>query len=112
MNRSIFFFQAEDGIRDVAVTGVQTCALPISLGVYLLRLGGLLDDLAAGLLPLHLYRNNHRETAAPPLFRPNRWLVRRPVVHRGTSVKSTYSSYITSLVLSYRPALLDRKSVV
>src|SRR2546429_5260447 len=28
--RSCFFFQAEDGIRDVAVTGVQTCALPIS----------------------------------------------------------------------------------
>src|SRR2546422_10210724 len=27
---SFFFFQAEDGIRDVAVTGVQTCALPIS----------------------------------------------------------------------------------
>src|SRR5256884_10001223 len=26
----VFFFQAEDGIRDVAVTGVQTCALPIS----------------------------------------------------------------------------------
>src|SRR2546429_9205226 len=26
-----FFFQAEDGIRDVAVTGVQTCALPISI---------------------------------------------------------------------------------
>src|SRR2546429_3265506 len=25
-----FFFQAEDGIRDVAVTGFQTCALPIS----------------------------------------------------------------------------------
>src|SRR2546429_4552384 len=33
-----FFFQAEDGIRDVAVTGVQTCALPIwRLAV---RLGG------------------------------------------------------------------------
>src|SRR2546429_7247218 len=28
-----FFFQAEDGIRDVAVTGVQTCALPILLGI-------------------------------------------------------------------------------
>src|SRR5687768_16081576 len=27
--RLLFFFQAEDGIRDVAVTGVQTCALPI-----------------------------------------------------------------------------------
>src|SRR5438046_10209460 len=26
-----FFFQAEDGIRDWSVTGVQTCALPISL---------------------------------------------------------------------------------
>ena len=24
-----FFFQAEDGIRDTSVTGVQTCALPI-----------------------------------------------------------------------------------
>src|SRR5688500_20125507 len=27
-----FFFQAEDGIRDYKVTGVQTCALPISPG--------------------------------------------------------------------------------
>src|SRR5207245_5395902 len=26
-----FFFQAEDGIRDATVTGVQTCALPISI---------------------------------------------------------------------------------
>src|SRR6266436_789138 len=30
MTSCFFFFQAEDGIRDVAVTGVQTCALPIS----------------------------------------------------------------------------------
>src|SRR5216684_4761251 len=29
MDLCFFFFQAEDGIRDVAVTGVQTCALPI-----------------------------------------------------------------------------------
>src|SRR5690606_39547136 len=28
-----FFFQAEDGIRDFHVTGVQTCALPISDGI-------------------------------------------------------------------------------
>src|SRR2546421_7250270 len=27
---TFFFFQAEDGIRDLIVTGVQTCALPIS----------------------------------------------------------------------------------
>src|SRR5207249_6143662 len=36
-----FFFQAEDGIRDRNVTGVQTCALPISVSVgvvqYLLK---------------------------------------------------------------------------
>src|SRR2546430_8300995 len=30
MPRIFFFFQAEDGIRDLTVTGVQTCALPIS----------------------------------------------------------------------------------
>src|SRR5206468_9420331 len=30
---SRFFFQAEDGIRDLIVTGVQTCALPISFRV-------------------------------------------------------------------------------
>src|SRR2546430_3450521 len=30
---AFFFFQAEDGIRDLTVTGVQTCALPISDGV-------------------------------------------------------------------------------
>src|SRR5438034_3233559 len=28
-----FFFQAEDGIRDHCVTGVQTCALPISIAL-------------------------------------------------------------------------------
>src|SRR2546430_5043998 len=29
----IFFFQAEDGMRDLTVTGVQTCALPILLAL-------------------------------------------------------------------------------
>src|SRR3712207_7860942 len=31
MESDYFFFQAEDGIRDIGVTGVQTCALPISI---------------------------------------------------------------------------------
>src|SRR5882762_11492289 len=31
VNLVFFFFQAEDGIRDSSVTGVQTCALPISI---------------------------------------------------------------------------------
>src|SRR3712207_8761133 len=30
LRTGFFFFQAEDGIRDIGVTGVQTCALPIS----------------------------------------------------------------------------------
>src|SRR3989475_1749213 len=34
--RRIFFFQAEDGIRDLTVTGVQTCALPICSGTTIL----------------------------------------------------------------------------
>src|SRR2546430_5929847 len=35
---AFFFFQAEDGIRDLTVTGVQTCALPISIAVFQNRL--------------------------------------------------------------------------
>src|SRR3989454_7025033 len=38
-DRVFFFFQAEDGIRDYKVTGVQTCALPISAAVWLVRRG-------------------------------------------------------------------------
>src|SRR2546430_11053858 len=34
---SVFFFQAEDGIRDLTVTGVQTCALPICRAAAWLR---------------------------------------------------------------------------
>src|SRR5262249_58491896 len=37
---SFFFFQAEDGIRDWSVTGVQTCALPISFATGRKRLNG------------------------------------------------------------------------
>src|SRR5688572_31992385 len=33
-----FFFQAEDGIRDLTVTGVQTCALPICIAACRRRL--------------------------------------------------------------------------
>src|SRR5699024_11751703 len=41
-----FFFQAEDGIRDRNVTGVQTCALPISSDAFILNV---CFTLAAGL---------------------------------------------------------------
>src|SRR5256885_11269144 len=39
--RTHFFFQAEDGIRDYKVTGVQTCALPICAGLPFLGVSGL-----------------------------------------------------------------------
>src|SRR2546429_6780507 len=42
-----FFFQAEDGIRDVAVTGVQTCALPISTAAQLAAITALESDFTA-----------------------------------------------------------------
>src|SRR2546429_5908881 len=51
----VFFFQAEDGIRDVAVTGVQTCALPISfIGIAYDILHGI--GLLPHQIPLHARR--------------------------------------------------------
>src|SRR2546429_3070492 len=43
-----FFFQAEDGIRDVAVTGVQTCALPIYVVIGYVRKKGSITRAAYG----------------------------------------------------------------
>src|SRR2546429_4591182 len=56
-----FFFQAEDGIRDVAVTGVQTCALPISREMLL---GKFLSTPGRTALP------DARQGAARPLIPP------------------------------------------
>src|SRR2546430_4187971 len=44
----VFFFQAEDGIRDLTVTGVQTCALPIFYNDEWMRQNGYLQR-----YPLH-----------------------------------------------------------
>src|SRR5690606_40141345 len=59
----IFFFQAEDGIRDFHVTGVQTCALPIYF-FFIVLVPGILPrsflehafDVGGGLLHLLLLR--------------------------------------------------------
>src|SRR5919112_4272729 len=52
----VFFFQAEDGIRDIGVTGVQTCALPISFTglnrIPILMLGPLLHLAGEAFVPL------------------------------------------------------------
>src|SRR2546422_1234265 len=47
----VFFFQAEDGIRDVAVTGVQTCALPISVKINYELLGNQLPHIHWHIIP-------------------------------------------------------------
>src|SRR2546427_6955844 len=72
-----FFFQAEDGIRDLTVTGVQTCALPIyhGAGVALLRVsrgripeGDLMTD--AGDRPETLSRREMIAATAAALAAP------------------------------------------
>src|SRR5438552_11362109 len=59
-----FFFQAEDGIRDDLVTGVQTCALPICLARWPPRRGRPCASRAAGPRP--------RWPAAPGRSAPRR----------------------------------------
>src|SRR5256886_11441985 len=44
----LFFFQAEDGIRDLTVTGVQTCALPISCSARIEVDGKFVEPVAVG----------------------------------------------------------------
>ena len=51
----IFFFQAEDGIRDYDVTGVQTCALPILIAVSSVD-GGLYNAAGLGIARLQQYQ--------------------------------------------------------
>jgi len=43
-----FFFQAEDGIRDKLVTGVQTCALPISTETEIACFAGAMEGFGSG----------------------------------------------------------------
>src|SRR5574343_826699 len=66
-----FFFQAEDGIRDRDVTGVQTCALPI----YMIRnLVGALVHIGKGAAPVTAmgdWRSQRNRTLAPPTFMPD-----------------------------------------
>src|SRR5215204_3978455 len=62
----VFFFQAEDGIRDHCVTGVQTCALPILItmacasGGSSVRLTSMLARVPGGVIAA-------RRAAAPPV---------------------------------------------
>src|SRR5205823_12003821 len=63
-----FFFQAEDGIRDKLVTGVQTCALPISFAPAAPKTGraSLTGGSRAQRLPRSGRRGGRTRASAPP----------------------------------------------
>src|SRR2546422_3942428 len=88
----VFFFQAEDGIRDVAVTGVQTCALPISLWIgvgpraYLLQVG---DSRCYLLRNGELMQLSRDQTLAQDL-------VDRGVFRRSDTLNSPFSNVLSS----------------
>src|SRR2546430_12577950 len=70
-----FFFQAEDGIRDLTVTGVQTCALPI----YSLIVSGRRENQWSGHMRHYVSFNRFLLVGAALLFvtpfeLPSRWL--------------------------------------
>src|SRR5207237_5734436 len=63
-----FFFQAEDGIRDSSVTGVQTCALPIFPQEFELGAGVLRGEVYFALLPASLSRVCTGQSPVAALF--------------------------------------------
>src|SRR5690349_23358144 len=104
-----FFFQAEDGIRDLYVTGVQTCALPICPGARIKerRAGEVraeaLDQRQAH--PLHLARIQRSE-CAPHCHRSEEHTSelqsRRDLVCRLLLEKKKLETYVVQLTKSSR----------
>src|SRR5687768_18361805 len=82
-----FFFQAEDGIRDVAVTGVQTCALPICAGPARRRRPGLRRRRR------HVGAVGARDAAAGEYLRAPGLLVRSEERRVGKECRSRWSPY-------------------
>src|SRR3712207_8208524 len=103
-----FFFQAEDGIRDIGVTGVQTCALPIfrrdvprSAGS--LR-GGLRGDRARSRAPLLRGTDRGADEDGGPAARARRDLARLPARDRkSTRLNSSHAN------ISYAVFCLKKK---
>src|SRR2546430_4250224 len=93
------FFQAEDGIRDLTVTGVQTCALPICLGLEGERIAhDLLAELREDLLerpPIRIHSLYHIEGAAGHLegCNPGRGDLRSEERRVGKECRSRWSPY-------------------
>src|SRR5205809_6851396 len=91
-----FFFQAEDGIRDVAVTGVQTCALPISYCLWEFQ-----DQLPSRLYPGEdpgpvalLYRSEERRVGKEVLISlVDVLLKKKHITHYKSSTMLTSTNY-------------------
>src|SRR3712207_7720892 len=86
-----FFFQAEDGIRDIGVTGVQTCALPIcSSGLTEVAMRRSVGAKPAGVCP------RSRTVSMAPSHSPGtvRWYIIRSEERRvGKECRSRWSPY-------------------
>src|SRR5690348_17568364 len=96
---SFFFFQAEDGIRDGRVTGVQTCALPISV------VGGARQE---RLMELRLRRLSHDVTC---LLVGHRWWC-DPCIDAGRGYRSEeHTSELQSPVHLVCRLLLEKKKI-
>src|SRR2546421_7919975 len=97
---SFFFFQAEDGIRDLIVTGVQTCALPIYCGLAVPKVA--LDGVVVRVAVRAVDFNRHRGRALAsdgrlPLRQRSRARVRSPLRSEerrvGKECRSRWSPY-------------------
>src|SRR2546426_11380945 len=86
-----FFFQAEDGIRDYKVTGVQTCALPI-----LRLLPGALGDHESAVTDSH-----YNGLLSPPSYT-------RPPSYRGMDVPAVLLSGDHEQIARWREAEAER----
>src|SRR3989440_6061468 len=89
-----FFFQAEDGIRDLIVTGVQTCALPISGPLGGDARGDFASDAVGDALARALRRAQRRARHQPARLAQRRARVLRSEERRvGKECRSRWSPY-------------------
>src|SRR3712207_7815038 len=94
-----FFFQAEDGIRDIGVTGVQTCALPICLIAIDGKTSKRTGDTRTGQRPLHTlsaYAREQRLVLAPEVVdgkSNERAMIRSEERRVGKECRSRWSPY-------------------
>src|SRR2546427_834808 len=98
---SFFFFQAEDGIRDLTVTGVQTCALPISCSTYSCQLFSISSLKSCTSVP-----------SRRPCCRFSGWYTTRSRSEEHTSELQSQSNLVCRLLLEKKKKKNEQLSVV